>query len=80
MWDEMVTVIIIKKENRMVTTFEAIQIDVEGSLVIRAPKKQIKEATIEGKREKTIDNLVMKKYPKGLDEIECKHVDDLIKS
>ncbi len=74
------TVIIIKKENRMVTTFEAIQIDVEGSLVIRAPKKQIKEATIEGKREKTIDNLVMKKYPKGLDEIECKHVDDLIKS
>jgi hypothetical protein len=80
MWDEMVTVIIIKKENKMVTTFEAIQIDVEGSLVIKAPKKQIKEATIEGEREKTIDNFVMKKYPKGLDETECKHVDESIRS
>jgi hypothetical protein len=76
----MVTVIIIKKENRMVTTFEAIQIDVEGSLVIRAPKKQIKEATIKGKMEKKINNFVMKKYPKGLNETECKHVDELIKS
>jgi hypothetical protein len=62
----MVTVIIIKKENRMVTTFEAIQIDVEGSLVIRAPKKQIKEATIKGKMEKKINNFVMKKYPRAL--------------
>jgi hypothetical protein len=38
------------------------------------------EATIEEKREMTIDNLVMKKSPKGLDEIECKHVDELIKN
>jgi hypothetical protein len=36
--------------------------------------------TIEEKREKTIDNLVMKKYPKGLDEIKCKHVDESIRS
>jgi hypothetical protein len=48
--------------------------------VIRVPKKQKKEATIEEKLEKTIDNLVMKKYPKGLDKTECKHVDELIKS
>jgi hypothetical protein len=25
-----------------------------------------------------IDNLLMKKYPKGLDEIECKHVNESI--
>jgi hypothetical protein len=31
MWDEMVTVIVIEKENRMVTTSETTQIDVEGS-------------------------------------------------
>jgi hypothetical protein len=30
--------------------------------------------------EKTIDNLIMKKYPKFLDEIECKHVDESIRS
>jgi hypothetical protein len=27
-----------------------------------------------------IDNLVMKKYPKGLYKTKCKHVDELIKS
>ncbi len=36
--------------------------------------------TIEGKREKMINNLPMKKYPKGLDEIECKHVDESMRS
>jgi hypothetical protein len=39
MWDEMVTMIVIEKDNKMVTTFEAAQIDIEGSLTIRAPKK-----------------------------------------
>jgi len=39
MWDKMVTMIIIKKDNRMVTTSKATQINVEGSLVITAPKK-----------------------------------------
>jgi hypothetical protein len=48
--------------------------------VIRAPKKQKKEAIIEGKREKTIDNLVIKKFSKGLNKTECKHVNELIKS
>ncbi len=69
MWDEMVTMIVIEKDNRMVTTFETIQINVEGSSMIRVPKKQKKEATIKEKREKMIDNLIMKKYPKGLDKI-----------
>jgi len=36
--------------------------------------------TIEEKKEKTIDNLVMKKYPKGLDETKCKHVNESIRS
>jgi hypothetical protein len=36
--------------------------------------------TIKGKREKIIDNLVMKKYPKGFDETKCKHVDESIRS
>jgi hypothetical protein len=40
MWDEMVIVIIIKKENKMVIIFKTIQTDVEGSIVIRVPKKQ----------------------------------------
>jgi hypothetical protein len=70
----MVTVIAIQKDNRMATTSEATQIDIEGFPMIRAPKKQKKEATIEEKGEKTIDNLIMKKYPKGFDETECKHV------
>jgi hypothetical protein len=48
--------------------------------VIRAPKKQKKEATIKEKKEQPIENLVMKKYPKGLDKIECKHVNESIKS
>ncbi len=39
MWDEMVTMIVIEKDNKMVTTFEAAQIDIEGSLTIRPPKK-----------------------------------------
>ncbi len=69
MWDEMVTMIVIQKDNRMVTTFETIQINVEGSSMIRVPRKQKKEATIKEKREKMIDNLIMKKYPKGLDKI-----------
>jgi hypothetical protein len=43
MWDKMVTVIIIKKDNRMVTTFKVVQTNVEGSSVIRAPKKQKKK-------------------------------------
>ncbi len=40
MWDEVVIVIIIEKENKMVITFEAVQIDVEGSSMIKAPKKK----------------------------------------
>jgi hypothetical protein len=48
--------------------------------MIKAPKKKKKKVTIEEKKEKTIDNLIMKKYPKSLEEIECKHVDELIKS
>jgi hypothetical protein len=36
--------------------------------------------TIEEKRDKMINNLDMKKYPKGLDETECKHVDESIRS
>jgi hypothetical protein len=39
MWDEMLTMIVIKKDNKMATTFEGAQTDVEGSLVIKAPKK-----------------------------------------
>ncbi len=39
MWDEMVTMIVIEKDNKMVTTFEAAKIDIEGSLTIRPPKK-----------------------------------------
>jgi hypothetical protein len=39
MWDEMVIVIIIEKDNKMATTFEAVETDVEGSSMIRAPKK-----------------------------------------
>lgn len=80
MLDEMMTMIIIKKDNIMETIFEVVQIDVEGSFVIKAPKKQNKEATLEEKKEKSIDNLVMKKYLKGLNKIECKHVDELLKN
>ncbi len=39
----MVIVIVIKKGNKMVTTFATTQIKVEGSLVIRAPKKKKKK-------------------------------------
>jgi len=31
MWDEMVTMIVIKKDDKIVTTFEATQIDVDNS-------------------------------------------------
>jgi hypothetical protein len=72
--------IVIKKDNRMVTTSKTIQINVEGSSMIGVPKKQKKEATIKEKREKMIDNLIIKKYPKGLDKIKCKRVDESIKS
>ncbi len=75
MWDEMVIVIIIQKDYIMATTFKVTQIDIEGFSTIWVPKKPKKEATIEEKRDKTIDNLVMKKYPKGFDETERKHVD-----
>ncbi len=40
MWDEMVTMIVIKKDNKMVTIFEATLTNVEGLVVIKAPKKQ----------------------------------------
>jgi hypothetical protein len=76
----MVTVIVIEKDNKIVITFEATQIDVEVSSVITAPKKQKKEVTIEDKREHTIYNLIMKKHLKLLDKIECKHVDESIGS
>ncbi len=55
------TMIVIKKDNKMVTTSTTTQTDVEGSLVIKAPKKQKMQVTIEEKREKILDNLVMKK-------------------
>jgi tRNA isopentenyl-2-thiomethyl-A-37 hydroxylase MiaE len=80
MWDEMVTMIVIEKYNKLTTTSKVIQIDVEDFLTIRAPKKKKKEATIEEKKEKMIDNLLIKEYPKGLDKIECKHVDESIRS
>jgi hypothetical protein len=80
MWDKIVIMIVIKKENIMVTTSEATQIVVEGSSMIKAPKKQKKEVTIKEKKEKIIDNLIIKKYPKGLDETESKHVKKSIKS
>jgi len=38
------------------------------------------EVIIEEKKEKMIDNLVMKKYPKGFDEIKCRHVDESIRN
>ncbi len=76
----MVIVIVIEKDSKMATTSEAVQTNVEGFLVIMAPKKQKKEATIEEKKEKRIDNLVMKKYPKGFNKTECKHVDESIRS
>jgi hypothetical protein len=44
--------------------------------MIQTPKKQKREMIMEEKREKMIENLIMKKYPKGLDEMKCKHVDE----
>jgi hypothetical protein len=46
MWDKMVIMIVIDKDNKMVTTFEMTQTNVESSSMIRAPKKQKKKATI----------------------------------
>jgi hypothetical protein len=40
MWDEMVIMLVIKKDNRMMTTSEVVQTNVEGSLVIKAPKNK----------------------------------------
>jgi hypothetical protein len=50
MWDKMVIVIVIKKNKKMMTTSETPQIDVEGCLVIKAPKKRKKEVIIEEER------------------------------
>ncbi len=80
MWDEMVMMIVIEKDTIMETISKVAQRYVEGSFVIRAPNKQKKKATMEEKKEKTIDNLVMKKYPKRFSEKECKHVDESIMS
>jgi hypothetical protein len=35
---------------------------------------------MEEKREKMINNLITKKYPKGLNKMKCKHVGESIKS
>jgi hypothetical protein len=43
-------------------------------------RSKIKQKTIGEKREKTINNLIMKKYPKTLDKIESKFVNESIKS
>jgi len=68
MWDKMVIVIVIKKNKKMMTTSETPQIDVEGCLVIKAPKKRKKGGDNRGRKEKMIiDNLVMKNV---------KHVDE----
>ncbi len=80
MWDKMVIMIVIDKDNKMVTTFEMTQTNVESSSMIRAPKKQKKKATIQEKKEKPIKNLIMKKYPKGFDKAECEHVNESIRS
>ncbi len=39
MWDEMVTMIVIEKDNKMEIIFETAQTNVKGSFVIRAFKK-----------------------------------------
>jgi hypothetical protein len=57
--------IVIEKDNIMATICEATQIDIKGILMIKVPKKQNKKVTMEEKREKMIDNLIMKKYPKN---------------
>jgi hypothetical protein len=49
MWDVMVSMIAIEKDNKMVTTSKGAQIDVEGSSMIRVPKKTIKNDN-KGKR------------------------------
>jgi hypothetical protein len=42
MWDEMVIMIVIKKDNKMATTFKVMQTDVEGFSLINTPKKKKK--------------------------------------
>ncbi len=52
MWDEMVIMLVIKKDNRMMTTSKVVQTNVEGSLVIRAPKNKYKGGHNRGKKRK----------------------------
>ncbi len=79
-WDEMVIMIVIEKDMKMETIFEAFLINVDGLYMFKAPKNQRKEVTMEEKRKKMTNNLIMKKYPKGFNETECKHVDKSIRS
>jgi hypothetical protein len=44
--------IIIEKDNKMTTISKAAQINIEGMLVMRAPKKQNKKVTMDEKRKK----------------------------
>jgi hypothetical protein len=48
--------------------------------MINILKKQKKEVKMEEKREKTINNFIMKKYPKSLDKTKCNHVDESFKN
>jgi hypothetical protein len=50
MWDEMVTMIVVEKDDKLMTTFVGAQTDVEGSIVIKAPKKQKKRQKYRKKR------------------------------
>jgi hypothetical protein len=50
MWDKMVTMIVIKKDNKMEINFEAAQTYVEGSSMVKAPKKQKKGGDNGGKK------------------------------
>ncbi len=47
----MVTMIVIKKDNKMVTNFKRVQTNVEGSSMIRAPRKQKNKVKVKGKKE-----------------------------
>ncbi len=40
MWDEMVTMMIIKKDNKMVTISKVVQIDVDSPSMNRAPNNK----------------------------------------
>ncbi len=50
MWDKMVMVIVIKKDDKMVTTVEVTQTNLEGSLNKWAPKKKKKGGDNRGKK------------------------------